>query len=159
MKLFTDWPRGFVLHHSLTKDGQTVSVPAIRRYHTQVHGWDDIGYHALVELAGNEFEAIIGRPWDYQGAHCGQAGRNHDTWGICLIGNFDMAPPPEEQLDVAFRRILVPLARIHGMRLDRSTVTFHRHHAMDGRTCPGRMFTEQMLDHYLEKYAPSGMTT
>lgn len=44
MKPFDKPPRGFVIHHSLTADGSTVSVPAIRKYHRDVKGWGDVGY-------------------------------------------------------------------------------------------------------------------
>lgn len=148
MKPFDKPPRGFVIHHSLTQDGSTVSVPAIRKYHKNVKGWSDVGYHAFVELAGAEYEAILGRPMDMEGAHCLANGMNSRTFGVCLIGNFDRDPPVHQQLEVMRDRILVPWARMFSIPLNLDTVTFHRDHAPD-RTCPGKAFTKDILKMYL----------
>lgn len=148
MDHFSKPPRGFVIHHSLTKDGATVSWPSIRSYHKDVKGWSDIGYHCGVELAGSEYEAILGRPLDLEGAHCLAQNKNHNTFGLCMIGNFDRDPPPREQLEVMRDRILVPFGRMFSIPLNLETVTFHRDHAPD-RTCPGKAFTKELLKMYL----------
>ena len=148
MTPFMKPPRGFVIHHSLTQDGTTVSVPAIRRWHLDVKGWGAIGYHFLAELAGSEYEAILGRPLDLEGAHCLAGGKNHNTFGVCLIGNFDKDPPPREQLEVMRDRILVPFGRMFSIPLNLETVTFHRDWAPD-RTCPGKAFTKDLVKMYL----------
>jgi len=144
-------PQGIVLHHSLTKDSATVSWPAIRDYHVHTKGWLDIGYHFGVELGGSDYEALVGRPLDIEGAHCPQDSMNSKTIGICLVGNFDGQPPPMEQLVVLRDRLMVPLARIFGFPLDLEHVTFHRDHARDGRTCPGKAFTRELLAALLTK--------
>jgi len=156
MTPFPKPPNGFVLHHSLTQDGQSVSWPAIRRHHTTVKGWLDIGYHVGVELAGAEYEALLGRPWDMEGAHCPQDAMNSHTLGVCLVGDFDKAPPPREQMVVLFDRVLIPFGRNLGIPLNTKTITFHRDHARDGRTCPGTQFTAALLEMYLAEFVPKG---
>ena len=126
-------PKNIIIHHSLTRDGLTVSWDDIRRYHIEVNGWRDIGYHFGIELidsTGN-YEILLGRFPNERGAHC--IPRNHDSIGICLIGNFDLAPPEKEQWDKA-----VSLC-------DWLCETYHierilGHGEADDRSCPGRYF-------------------
>lgn len=126
-------PTRIIIHHSLTKDGSTVSWDAIRWYHTHTMGWRDIGYHAGIELIGGHYEILIGRMLDEVGAHT--SGQNEDSIGICLAGNFDLAPPPPAQLDLAVRytsslcRVLeIPVSRVS------------RHSDFSAKTCPGALF-------------------
>ncbi|MBC8370596.1 MAG: N-acetylmuramoyl-L-alanine amidase [Planctomycetes bacterium] len=51
-------------------------------------GWADIGYHFLIDRAGN---VIAGRSLDYQGAHA-SGSNNIGNIGICLLGNFVSQP-------------------------------------------------------------------
>ena len=127
-----------IVHHSLTADSGTVSWSAIRHYHIIEKGWMDIGYHAGVELAGAEYEAMLGRPWDFIGAHC--EGHNRDSLGICFVGNFDIAPPPDAQLALGAKVIKL------WMRLfNISSLNIYRHSQFADKTCPGTKFDMAQL--------------
>ena len=39
-----------IVHCSATPEGRDVSTEEIKRWHTEERGWDDIGYHWVVEL-------------------------------------------------------------------------------------------------------------
>lgn len=91
-------PQFIIIHHSATRDGRTFSWGAIRNYHIQEKNWVDIGYHAGVELVGDQYETVFGRMLDEEGAHCKEFGMNWLGFGVCLVGNYDEAPPPEPAL-------------------------------------------------------------
>ena len=126
-------PKNIIIHHSLTKDSQTVSWSAIRRYHIEENGWTDIGYHYGLELIGDHYEVLMGRPENTAGAHC--AGRNAESLGICFVGNYDLAPPPDAMMRRAvevfypiMRRLAIPPENVFG------------HRVFSQKTCPGAQF-------------------
>ncbi len=136
-----------MLHHSLTEDGKTVSWQAIRKYHIEEKKWDDIGYHFGIELINDTYEILMGRPLDQEGAHC--IGMNERALGICLVGNFDLAPPPEKQWRAAI--ILVRgLSRL--LNIPFTCVVAHRDYAP--KTCPGRNFDLEKFRRELIQYEP-----
>lgn len=129
-------PDSIVIHHSLTEDSKTVSWGAIRRYHVVDLGWRDIGYHYGIELIGDYYEVLLGRMVNIPGAHCKQEGMNARSIGICLVGNFDNAPPPLQQYTKALELVRtlmqtfnIPVGRVYG----------HNQFA-SYKTCPGKMF-------------------
>lgn len=136
-----------VLHHSLTKDGATVSWGAIEDYHRRVEGWRDIGYHYGVELVGDRFYVMLGRPENENAAACREAEMNARGVHVCFVGNYDELPPTLSMIEVAVRRVLLPVMHRHGITPER--IIGHRDagamagfdwHKGQYKTCPGRAF-------------------
>lgn len=125
-----------MIHHSLTKDGHVVDTSAIRRYHMEEKGWSEIGYHFLVELVNGHYEVMVGRSLDRSGAHCKEDQMNHRAIGICCVGNFDLAPPPERQI-AALHDLVQGLLFQFG--IPAANVLGHRERA-PYKTCPGTQF-------------------
>lgn len=130
-------PTHIILHHSLTKDSNTVSWSAIRKYHIVDQGWRDIGYHFGIELIGEYYEILLGRLPDEMGAHCVAQGMNHGSLGICVVGNFDLARPCNAQWQRTLNLVRW-LCQEHSISVDR--VLGHGEVSKNGRTCPGRFF-------------------
>uniref|UniRef100_A0A6M3KW65 Putative N-acetylmuramoyl-L-alanine amidase n=1 Tax=viral metagenome TaxID=1070528 RepID=A0A6M3KW65_9ZZZZ len=127
-------PDSIILHHSLTKDGETVSWQAIRRYHLDL-GWSDIGYHFGIELVNDHYEILLGRMSNVIGAHCRNGGMNAQSLGICFVGNFDIAPPDGRMLLLGFKLIHCLLTVFE---IPKGNIFGHCDFA--NRTCPGELF-------------------
>ena len=89
-----------VVHHSAGNNGDTNYLNVIRNIyllHTQSNGWDDIGYNYLIAADGTVFMGRdpqgVGDEDNILGAHF--CGKNTNTMGICLMGNFmNVSPDP-----------------------------------------------------------------
>jgi hypothetical protein len=127
-------PTRIIIHHSLTKDSDTVSWNAIRDYHIQTLGLADIGYHAGVELIRGHHEALFGRPWHIPGEHTRE--HNHDSLGICFIGNYDEHPPSDPLLITGAKviRIWMDVFEIELPRI------FTHNYFNAAKSCPGSEF-------------------
>jgi hypothetical protein len=90
-------PSHIIIHHSA---GSNVSanfaavVAAIRDFHVNTNGWDDIGYNWLIDPNGIIYE---GRGSGKRGAHF--SCMNGGTTGICLMGNYMTIPPTPAALN------------------------------------------------------------
>ena len=133
-----DWDY-IIIHHSLTKDQHTVDWQAIRRYHTEILGWSDIGYHYGIEKVNNHLECMIGRPIYMQGAHC--KGHNWNSIGVCVVGNWDKERCPHRTLEMLAARIIIPL--LLTKRSPRNFIdNIVGHHFFNhDKTCPGKLFS------------------
>jgi hypothetical protein len=139
-----------VIHHSLTEDSGTVSAAAIQRYHMEVQGWRDVGYHAFVELVGDPaklgrayaYQALLGRPADEPAAAVKEGGMNVQGLHLCLVGNFDLAAPSEDMLQVAAHRVVIPWMRTWGIPAE--SIVGH-HDFAPYKSCPGTLFDLEQL--------------
>ena len=170
-----------IVHHSFTGDTTLPDAVAIKRFHTSyreggniiseaeyyekqeegvpglVRPWRDIGYHWLIEnLSDGNPWLIQGRSMMMHGAHCTQQGMNRRGIGVCLVGNFDLAPPPEAMFEksadtVAWlcRMYRIPVDNVHG----------HREFATY-KSCPGTKFDldyfKERVSEYLAIWSPNG---
>ena len=114
-----------VIHHS----GNTDTVENIRKLHVETNGWDDIGYHFMIDRKGS---LILGRETEKAGAHV--YGYNEDSIGVCLLGNFDKETLNEKQLKMLNWLINMLL---NEFSLSKEDVKFHRDFPDVNKSCPG----------------------
>jgi uncharacterized protein with LGFP repeats len=90
------------LHHTAeTNDYTPDDVPAILRamyrYHAISRGWGDIGYNVIVDKFGRLWEGRYGGlASTVIGAHAG--GFNTSTFGVSMMGNYDLVDTPEPMI-------------------------------------------------------------
>ncbi len=121
-----------VVHHTWRPTAAdyrgTATVRGVRRYHMNVRGWSDNGYHVMLGPDGGIF---LCRPMQRSGAHV--AGRNAHTIGVSFIANFDHEAPEEyEGLATGHGVVAALLDRFD---LSVNDIRFHREFAP--KTCPG----------------------
>ncbi len=132
MILIKKWEE-IIIHHSLTKDSNTVSWNAIRTYHMHHLRWAAIGYHWGVELVGGFYEVLQGRNMQWNGAHA--RGYNKTAIGICCVGNYD-DEEPSEGLIVSVTQLVTWLISIYNIPKER----VRGHADISHKTCPGKLF-------------------
>ena len=134
-------PRYIIIHHSLTEDGATVSWNAITDYHVNVNGWKDVGYHYGAELVGDRYNIFKGRMDNEDGAHC--IGFNDKSIGICLVGNYDISEPCEQQIAL-LKKLVNSLREIYGIPLE-NVLGHWETYGLRGvpveKSCPGNKFS------------------
>lgn len=91
------------VHHTADSNDYTADqVPAIMRsiyrYHAVSLGWGDIGYNVIVDKFGRLWEGRAGGLERAAiGAHAG--GFNTYTFGVSMLGNYDIAPVPQATVE------------------------------------------------------------
>ena len=87
------------IHHTVSNNEITDwagNVRAIWLYHTNKQGWEDIGYHYLVDPNGVIYEGHLGGD-DVVGVHATLA--NRGSMAIALLGTFSTVTPPEPMVN------------------------------------------------------------
>ena len=107
-----------IVHCADTPEGRDDKAADIRRWH-KARGFNDIGYHYVVDLDGT---IEPGRDVTIAGAHT--TGHNADSIGVCYIGGADTDMKPKdtrtEEQKTALRLLLkylvqkYPGAKIYG---------------------------------------------
>lgn len=141
-----------VVHHTaqnVTGDQRPAleRVRALYAYHANSRGWGDIGYHYLIDEAGQIYEGRVGGRGVIGGhAYCWNTG----TISIVLLGNFDIEQPPQMQMQ-NLQWLLSDLAETYGLDLG-SSVRMHGknlpvivgHRDLLSTDCPGYYVRETL---------------
>jgi len=105
-----------IVHHTAGSNGYSAyEVPGILRgdyaYHLS-RGWCDIGYNVLVDRFGRLWEGRAGGlDQAVIGAHAG--GFNTATFGVSMIGNYDLVRPSQASITAVARVVAWKLGRYH----------------------------------------------
>lgn len=133
-----------MLHHSLTKDGDTVSWKAIEEYHTRVNGWKDIGYNWGFELIQGHYYSLVGRDVTQEAAACKEGRMNQLAEHLCWVGNFDEEKPSETGKIILIKRLVIPILK--RLKIGPSQIVGHNQYATY-KSCPGKLFDLESFRH------------
>lgn len=117
-----------IVHCADTPEGRDDRAADIRRWH-KAQGWNDIGYHYVVDLDGT---IEPGRPIEKAGAHC--TGHNADSIGVCYIGGCDKKMQPKDTRTDAQKASLLLLLKYLVVKYPGVTIYGHRDFA--NKSCP-----------------------
>ncbi|MBW1298070.1 N-acetylmuramoyl-L-alanine amidase [Aquimarina litoralis] len=82
-----------IVHHefgSNSSNDWAARVRSVQNFHMNSNGWSDIGYNFLIDPNGIIYEGRAGGD-NAVGAHF--CGRNRNTIGVCMLGNYSSATP------------------------------------------------------------------
>ena len=121
-----------MVHHSASHDTDAIEAEKFEEWHL-AKGWDDIGYHWIVEKIGGRYHSIQGRPMYMQGSH--SKGMNSSAVGVVFAGNFQESHMPTQQLEEGADLIA---GLCHALRINTGQIVSHRDFRQT--KCPGEMF-------------------
>lgn len=137
-----------VVHHSATEAGSYSDIDAEHR--KLLGSADGCGYHFVIGngTGSGDGQIEVSQRWVKQkhGVHCRNARRaDIDEYGIgvCLIGDFEKAPPTAKQ-QAALKALVAYLSEKY--RIDQGRLETHSHIAATSTVCPGRHFPEDALE-------------
>jgi hypothetical protein len=145
-----------VLHHTAGSNSYTRAeapgvVRGIYHWHTSGNGWSDIGYNFLVDRYGTVYEGRYGGiERGVVGAHA--AGWNSGSFGVAIMGNFQVASPPAAAVAAA-NDVIAWKYLIHGIPGNSGATVSHNgrtiprlvgHRDVGQTSCPGQYLASRM---------------
>ena len=130
-----------IFHHSLTDGGD---VESITKYHKEHNGWEDCGYAYIILKDGTIQNA---RDYRMVGAHA--YGKNFDSIGVCLIGNFFKDEPTVFQIHSA-GKLYHDACRVYDKVLK---IEYHR---IIYNPCPGPLLNREAFSKKIATFNPFG---
>lgn len=138
-----------LIHHSATSDNKVLKdFDSIEREHIS-RGYSEIGYNLVVEQVNNIWRVFKGRPEWKDGAHC-YGVMNRVAFGICVVGNYELGPPPEEVYKLVAQECMDYIQRYPTITVE----NIQGHRDQYATVCPGKFFdvskvrnlTQQLLN-------------
>ncbi len=126
-----------VIHHTGNPEDDNLSAAEIHQSHLN-QGWTGIGYHFVVRKDGS---IERGRPLECIGSHT--YGYNQCSIGIHVCGNFEIAEPTQEQLNV-LPMLIADLCDTYGLIAGKDIVLGHRD--LMATACPGENLYKKLQD-------------
>ena len=117
-----------IVHCADTPEGRDDKAADIRRWH-KASGFNDIGYHYVVDLDGT---IEPGRDVTIAGAHT--TGHNADSIGVCYIGGADTDMKPKDTRTEEQKTALRLLLKYLVQKYPGATIYGHRDFAQ--KACP-----------------------
>ena len=117
-----------IVHCADTPEGRDDKAADIRRWH-KARGFNDIGYHYVVDLDGT---IEPGRDVTIAGAHT--TGHNADSIGVCYIGGADTDMKPKDTRTKEQKTALRLLLKYLVQKYPGATIYGHRDFAQ--KACP-----------------------
>ncbi|MBI5882813.1 MAG: N-acetylmuramoyl-L-alanine amidase [Elusimicrobia bacterium] len=137
-------PSRITIHNTAGAQPETLEdarseMRLIQRYHQAGRGWNDIGYHFLIDGAGRLFQ---GRPENVVGAHV--LSHNTGNIGISFMGNYH--PPINDQPSPAQLKAAVELIRWLDEAYGIAPETLVGHRDLGKTDCPGDNIYSRLPD-------------
>lgn len=134
-----------VIHHTATNSGSVESINDSHVKNKDKNGnpWLGIGYHFVIGngqgMADGSIEPTFRWRTQIQGAHAGSSNKDYNERGIgvCLVGNFENAPPTPAQRK-SVRLLVQTLKREYQIKA--ANVVGHKDIRATATECPGKLF-------------------
>ena len=136
--------RYIVLHHAAAK---TCTARQVDSWH-KGNGWSGIGYHFFIRKDGTIYR---GRPEWAVGAHA--SGRNSNTIGVCVEGNYE----EEKTMPQAQKEAVKEVLRYLKGKYPKAELKGHRDVGATG--CPGKYYPmSEMINYFNNESEEEPMT-